>query len=231
MQAVTGPVFTYWDDDDFSAIAPQVGACQAVYTDYCVVTREAARALLSERSPQYLEVFDRIAIPACRSDVARLLALARYGGLYIDAHCRIDDASGVMSQMARLDQSDIVVSTRYAPNFRQIMPHNSIVWSRPRGSVVSQLLDRALDNLSHKYAQERESGFEPYHVWDLTGPGVFWRALFDTTASDGALRPDCTGRVATVFETSNPITRHVFMGYRAPGRHWSERQASERLFI
>jgi len=230
MPAVTAPVFTYWDDDDLDVIGPQVDAARAIFPDYFVVTREAARALLSERSPQYLEAFDRIAIAACRSDIARLLALDHHGGLYIDAHCRIDDVSGVMRQMARLEQKDIVVSTRYAPNFRQIMPHNSIVWSRAGGGVVNQLLDQALANLQRKYTQEQVVGFEAYHVWDITGPGVFWRALFDTESVDGALLANGIDRVATVFETSNPITRHAFMGYRQPGRHWSERQASECLF-
>lgn len=230
MPAVTAPVFTYWDDDDLDVIGPQVDAARAIFPDYFVVTREAARALLSERSPQYLEAFDRIAIAACRSDIARLLALDHHGGLYIDAHCRIDDVSGVMRQMARLEQNDIVVSTRYAPSFRQIMPYNGIIWSRAGRSVVSQLLDQALNSLWLKFERESAVGFEPYHIWNLTGPGVFWHTLFDTEDSKGRLLPGWRERVVTLFESDSPIARHAFMGYRAPGRHWSERQSSELLF-
>lgn len=224
------PIFTYWDDDEADIVAPQVEACRISFANYSILTRKAARALLYNRSPAHLEAFDGIAIPACRSDIARLLGLWRSGGLYIDAHCRIDDAPEVMRWMAMLKQWDMVVSTRYAPKFGQMMPHNSIIWSRPNGATVNCLLDRALENLAQKYARERAVGFEPYHVWDLTGPGVFWRELFDIAAVDGRLLANHAGRVATVSETDNPIARHVFMGYRGPGSHWSERQASERLF-
>lgn len=224
------PVFTYWDDDKADVIAAQVEACRASFANYSILTRKAARALLYTRSPAHLEAFDGIAIPACRSDIARLLGLWRSGGLYIDAHCRIDDASEVMRWMAMLKQWDMVVSTRYAPNFSQVMPHNSIIWSRPNGATVSRLLDLALENLAQKYARERAVGFEPYHVWDITGPGVFWREIFDVAAADGRLLPNYAGCVAIVHETDNPITRHIYMGYRGYGRHWSERQTCERLF-
>lgn len=223
-------IFTYWDSEDTSAVADQAAHWRAAFAAYEVVTPAAARGLLAVRAPQHLEAFDRIRIPACRSDIARLLALSARGGLYVDSHCRLDDANGVRSRLARLEACDMIVSTRWAPNFRKIMPHNSILWSRPEGLAVSRLLDLALANLAVKMEREDRFGFEPYHVWDITGPGVLWRELFDIAADDGALIPLWADRIDTVFETANPVTRHIFTGYRGPGDHWSERQKVERLF-
>ena len=229
-RSADAPVFTYWDGDA-AAIAEQVGHWRAQFPGYRVVTRDQARALLAARSPQALEAFDRIALPACRSDLARLLWLEAHGGLYVDAHCAILDAAAIRGQSGRLNEHEAVVSTRWAPNFGKVMPHNSILWSRPGAPVTTRLLDIALGNLVAKAEQERRRGHEPYHVWDLTGPGVLWRELFDTDAADGRLVEVWQGRIGTVFEADNPVRRHVFTGYRAPGQHWSERQRSERLFL
>lgn len=222
--------FTYWDSDDLGAISAHLEHWRGYFPAHSVVTRDAARRLLAHRSPRHLETFDRIAIPACRSDIARLLQLEAEGGLYVDAHCAVLDPDGILARHRLLDDVDLVVSTRHAPNFARIMPHNSIVWCRPGAPVVSRLLDKALENLAAKAEREQIQGFEPYHVWDLTGPGVFWRELFDVEATEGELKADWDSKVAAIFEPDNPIRRHVFVGYRGPGDHWSERQRSECLF-
>lgn len=224
------PVFTYWDSEDVSGISEQIDHWRGSFTGYEVVTPQDARALLVARSPEYLEAFDRIRIAACRSDISRLLALDAFGGLYVDSHCRLDDLGGVASGFDRLEARDMVVSTRWAPNFKKVMPHNSILWSRPGGRIVNLLLDRALANLGKKLQDEDRVGFEPYHVWSITGPGVLWQELFDTEADAGVLKPEWADVVATVFEAENPISRHIYTGYREPGSHWSERQKVERLF-
>lgn len=222
--------FTYWDSDDFDPIAGHLDQWRSCFPSHAVLTRSEARLLLLDRSPRYLEAFDRIALPACRSDIARLLALEASGGLYVDAHCAVVDHDGVLARLALLEALDLVVSTRFAPNFAKVMPHNSIVWSRPRAAAVTRLLDKALANLATKADRERRKGFEPYHVWDLTGPGVFWRELFEVETADGRLQPEWADTVATVFEADNPVRRHVFIDHRKPGDHWSERQDSECLF-
>jgi hypothetical protein len=222
--------FTYWDDDDPRLIAEHLSHWREHFPEHAVLTRKEARQLLERRAPQFLEVFDRIALPACRSDIARLLRLEAAGGLYVDAHCAIRDAEGIALQFERLETAALIVSTRHAPNFGRIMPHNSIVWCRPGAPIVSLLLEKALDNLAGKAEREMSNGFEPYHVWDLTGPGVFWRELFEVDASDGRLQAPLTPKIASIFYAENPVLRHQFTRYREPGDHWSERQAFERLF-
>ena len=223
-------IFTYWDAEDLSPVAAQAAEWREAFANYRVMTPGQARALLAIRSRRHLDAFDRTRIPACRSDIARLLGLAVHGGLYVDSHCRLDDAEEVRRRLDQLATCDMIVSTRWAPNFGKVMPHNSILWSRPQGAAVDRLLDLALDNLAARLEREDRVGFEPYHVWDITGPGVFWRELFDATADDGVLKPGWAACVDTVFETDNPVTRHIHTGYREPGSHWSERQKAEPLF-
>lgn len=223
--------FTYWDDDDVSPIAGHLAHWREHFPEHAVLTRKEARQLLERRAPQFLEVFDRIALPACRSDIARLLKLEAAGGLYVDAHCSILDPRGIATWHQRLDHVDLVVSTRHAPKFAQIMPHNSIIWAKLGTRVLARLIESALGNLADKAAAEMACGFEPYHVWALTGPGVFWEELFDTSATDGQLTPSWARSVDTIFETDNPIRRHHYTSYRQPGSHWSERQNAEPLFL
>lgn len=222
--------FTYWDSDDAGPITEHLAHWRAQFPLHAVVTRREARRLLEQRAPQHLEMFDRIAIPACRSDLARLLLLEAQGGLYVDAHCGIADAPGVQALINRLNDADLVLGTRYAPRFEKIMPYNGVLVARRGSPVLGQLIADALENLSAKFMAEQQSGFEPYHVWDISGPGVLWRRLFETDATDGRLKSEWSGRVDTVFETGHPVARHAFLSYRAPGAHWSERQVSERLF-
>ena len=224
-------VFTYWDEDDLTDLTDHLAHWRSILPDYAVRTRAVAREALAAFSPDSLTLFDRIRLPACRSDIARLALLERHGGLYVDAHTRVRDPAGLDQLVTAPSATQVVVSTRYAPKFDQIMPHNSILWARPRTRTLAQLIDTALANLAEKASAEQARGFEPYHVWALTGPGVFWRGLFDTQSTDGRLACATQAQVCTVFEKDNPVRRHVFTGYRSPGRHWSERQWSERLFL
>lgn len=222
-------IFTYWDGDPES-IAEHIAHWRAVFPTYRVVGREEARALMAARYPAALPVFDRIRIPACRSDIARLLALQAYGGLYVDAHCAIVDRYAISENISRLTMNEMIVSTRDAPKFGKILPYNGIVWARRAAPLVGVLLDVAVENLLGKWRRERDYGFEPYHIWALTGPGVLWDTLFDDEAVDGSLKPEIRPRVGSIFETESPIARYVFTSYRGPGVHWSERQMTERLF-
>lgn len=224
-------VFTYWDEDDLTDLTDHLAHWRSILPDYAVRTRAVAREALAAFSPYSLTLFDRIRLPACRSDIARLALLERHGGLYVDAHTRVRDPAGLDQLVTAPSATQVVVSTRYAPKFDQIMPHNSMIWARPGSAVIAELLDTALANLRDKAARERSVGHEPYHVWSLSGPGVMWGALFDTQARDGRLKSSRADAVSTIFESDNPVDRHHFIGYRRPGAHWSERQTSERLFL
>ena len=42
---------------------------------------------IMEKYPDYLKIFRRLQIPAMKSDLARILVLYEFGGLYLDATC------------------------------------------------------------------------------------------------------------------------------------------------
>ena len=222
--------FTWWDSEDIAVLDEHVANWRLSFPDHRVLGPAEAREALSLLDHDAVSLFDRIRIPACRSDLARLALLFRDGGLYVDAHCRVDDASAVIERFEQLDAAEIIVTTRWAPHYRKVMPHNSFIWARPNSGVIRLLLEVALERVGTQAALEAEIGFLPYHVWSLSGPGVFWDMLFDTDAHDGQLLPPWVGRVEAFREETQPITRHIFTQYRGPGTHWSERQKHEVLF-
>ncbi|WP_455990977.1 glycosyltransferase [Methylorubrum extorquens] len=45
--------------------------------------------ILENYLPQFVDKYRKTSIPACRSDLAKILGLYQYGGLYVDSHCGI----------------------------------------------------------------------------------------------------------------------------------------------
>lgn len=229
MFAECRPTFTYWDScpeecDDHLA------HWRSCFPNHQVFGPEDAVAALSRSVGDFSKLFESIRIPACRSDVARLALLYVHGGLYVDAHCGISQLSGINAVFDRLNEREVVVCTRWAPRFGKIMPFNGVLWARPGSQLLRSILVEVLDRLEARRSDERRLGFHAYHIWDLSGPGVIWRQLFDVSSYDGSLLPSYIKRVYTLFEDVNPVQRYVFTSYRRSGTHWSERQEKELLF-
>jgi mannosyltransferase OCH1-like enzyme len=67
--------------------------------------------MIARYFPTYLEAYQNIRIPACRSDIARLVALHEWGGLYVDCHCGIRDAKRIGQLLGFLDSMELIVFT------------------------------------------------------------------------------------------------------------------------
>ena len=75
-------LFTYWTSPTLEE-PPSGKAWRVQYPGFRIFCDDDVRPLLS---PGHLHHYDKIALPACRSDLARLVLLREYGGLYVDAH-------------------------------------------------------------------------------------------------------------------------------------------------
>jgi hypothetical protein len=186
-----------------------------------------------------VELYDRIRIAACRSDVARLFLLREHGGLYVDAHVGTADGFRLAEVLALLSRYELVLFD--APWARvQKEPDlglfNGVMCARRQAPVLDLLIDSALANLQRQLeAEERTDGHAPYNIFSLTGAWDISVQLFDR-GEHPDLKPEFADRVRLVRIGGDadleplPFHVHRHYHYRVPGEHWSERQARERLF-
>jgi len=202
------------------------------FSDFRVLDDNKVIPLLKKYFPQYLDLYVMLRIPAAKADVARLLALCEWGGLYVDCHVGIKDASGLRKLLKKLTEFEAIFVDRmlsFAP--RPPGEHfliNSIMAGRASLELFIGIARAALTNLARQREIEREKGFTPYHVGDLSGPGVVTSAVLQP--GNREIRGDLAGRVLIVREEALPIERNRHQSYFIPGSHWSHRQNSELLF-
>ncbi len=58
--------------------------------------------IMERNFPDRMELYSQIRIPTAKSDIALLLLLYEFGGLYIDCHCGIRDADQIRRLLACL---------------------------------------------------------------------------------------------------------------------------------
>ena len=183
-------------------------------------------------------MFEDIRIPACRSDIARLVLLYEYGGLYVDAHC----APGALDRLAllfeRLSKYELVVFDESvdSPEYRFTCMINGVLCARAKANVLDTLIRRAFSNLRRHRARELSSGGRhvSYSIYKLTGPWMIWHELFRRATIGGELKPRYRDCVAIWPYDRSPAKRPVRTdqhgGYRHIA-HWSEREKTEPLFL
>jgi hypothetical protein len=93
-------IFTYWDRPDRSPIREFLVEWQTQFSDFRVLGDSEVEAMVLTHFPEHLELFRRIRIPTCKSDIAILLGLYCLGGLYVDCHCAPANAGAVSRLLA-----------------------------------------------------------------------------------------------------------------------------------
>lgn len=168
----------------------------------------AARDLIADHAPHLADLYGRIRVPACRSDLIRLLALYVFGGLYIDI------AMAYTSRFEKVfDFSKDVVLVRRDDNpaFRG-RPHvanivNSIMLCAKDSPFALACLKKAVFNVS--------SGMHNYMVNVATGPAVIHGTYND-------MKADLDAGLMRFSEINGPHCRIL----RTPGVNnaWAEQQ-------
>lgn len=177
------------------------------------------------------ELYKKIRIPACKSDVARLVLLREYGGLYVDAHMGPSSGDRLAETLASLASFELILfSQGWDPGFNFM---NGVLAARRHASVLDSLIATAFENLSkHKKLEEQTPDYVSYDIFNLTGTGVFLQCIYEPDFW-GKMKPEYTKRIAFhIMQTADSPGFHIykFHGYKKPGDHWSERQQHERLF-
>lgn len=202
-------------------------------------TDDSISAFISEIYPQFLDLFDGYAQPICRTDLARYLILAHFGGVYADLDCRclkplaplLDGRSFVIG----LEPEAHLASPKVRARGLTRLPCPSFIASEPGHPLWE-----------HVFGHLRAAAHHDDPL-DATGPFLLAHALDDyrggapvTVVPPALLYPvdkdTCwSGRVHDV-ETWERLTRDAFMLHYWDGTWWRSqsddglpRQAGIRL--
>ena len=235
-------IFGYWTDSAGPCRVARPRAGIAEWTkrcpDYTLFSDDAVAPLLNRWGKHAEEIFRDISIPACKSDVARLVLLHEYGGLYVDAHCAPGASERLTRMFSWLAECDLLLfdeSTQLVEH-RHTWILNGVLAARARATVLGTLIRRAFDNLAVHRRRERLLGRDrvAYDIYKLTGPWMIWHELFRRVPIGGELKARYRSRVAIWpldSATPQPVRLYQHNSYRSPAMHWSKRQDIERLFL
>ena len=240
-------VFFYWDGADVPLVVRD--NLLHIYEeltphDYCVklITNDDVVDALSVRWPYLSRIFNEIALPSAKSDIARYLWLYKYGGLYADTHCRFRSSVKSLDKLFN-NPYDVVVSKWLTPTIR-----NSVLLSKPNSTLMKMWVDVSEKKLRMQYQVEcNNTKYHRYNVAGLTGQMIL--------LNDICFSPDVCLKLTTrdnMTDFSSLKCRHgqfglvkclntdsYFASYSVGAdlnhgpnmhKHWSRRQGRERLF-
>jgi hypothetical protein len=233
-------IFGFWANRESSIsnadTLPSFLSWRAEFSHFSLFTDEDVIPLLLGFGDDVSELYQRIRIPACKSDLARLVLLYNFGGLYIDAHCGLGSTKSLAELFLLLSKFEAVIFDKiqnhtYKGDIRLI---NSAMCARRNSPIIKTLADRAINNLRRHYNKEKSSSqYQPYNIFVLTGAWDISLELLDRNQNETKLKPEYIDRVKIAKIGTNMdsgFRLHQHYSYRVPGRHWSERQTCERLF-
>ena len=221
-------MFSYWDRDDVGPIKEFILDWRTHFPNFRVFGDAEVEPMIARHFPEYQDMFGRIRIPTCKSDLALLLVLYELGGLYVDCHCGVRDPDEIKYLSAKLVEYELILydrDNRARPDLHgKLFPLNSVLYARPRSNIILDCATQAFRNCAAQWEAEKEKGFVEYNIWALSGPGVLHERLLDPSRTE--LQADCAGKVLLIPEgdSTAPIGRYMHYSYRLPGMHWSQRE-------
>lgn len=213
---------------------PSVSAWRAIYPNFKVFDDDAVMDLIPSGFTRRL--YQQIVLPAAKSDLARLLLLNQFGGLYVDAHTGPSDPGRLVETFDHLSAYELVIygkqwEIKQAHDFNLM---NTVILARAKSSLIQMLIDRVSGNLAQQYDKEQSiGGYSPYSLHDLTGTQVIIKSFFENGVWPPPLAKIFDSKIKIVSmpsAESEGFHIYQFYDYRTPGSHWSEREKVEPLF-
>ena len=131
-------VFAYWDGEDRTAIAEFMDHWSGHFPGFHVYGNDEVASLLRRHFPEHADIFSAIQIPAAKADIARLVVLYEFGGLYVDCHSGIRDADAMQRLIGMLADFECVffdINMKFYPRPpEEHALHNGILLSRPNSN-------------------------------------------------------------------------------------------------
>lgn len=228
-------IFSYWDREDIGPIRDTLVDWRAHFPEFSIFSDHDVEPIITQFFPERLDMFRRVRIPACKSDIALLLLLYKFGGLFVDCHCGIRDPEAIRLLLLSLDYWELILYDKRRTKEKRpsyvIHPLNSVIFARRNSPILMDVANMAFQNLLRHYENEKKYGFQPYDIWTLSGPGNLAETILVPGAIPSRLRENYLGRLCLIPEgEGEPIGRAIHYSYRLPAMHWSERQNHEVLF-
>jgi hypothetical protein len=242
MNAESGMIFTYWindataHDESTEAAPPSMIAWREQYPEASVYSDSDVLKFLDRFGQEYGKLYRRIRIPACKSDIARLVLLYHLGGFYLDSHTGPGEAKELTKIFAKLAAYDVVFfdKTWEHQNENDIHLINGAICSRRGSPLIKKLIDTVFNNLELQEKKENEyKKYVPYNLAVLTGAWVLRLLCFSVNESIVSIRPEFADQLYLYRMTIGKDPGFILYkhySYRKEGRHWSERQGNELLF-
>jgi hypothetical protein len=233
---LTIPIFAYWGSEDQSNLEKFVNEWHSVFSHFRVLGDKDIIFLVKKYFPEYVECYTDIKIPAAKSDIARLLVLFEFGGLFTDCHFGIVDGNGMKSFLDWARNYDAVfVDNALHRDSRaadELLLINGFIFSKSNNNLLYDTCKNSLLSLNALRESELRNGFQNYSIWHISGPWVLNKTLFNGTSpfKYEGMRAEYARNIAIVKEEHLPVKRNIHKSYSAPGQHWSERQKTECLF-
>ena len=105
-------IFAYWDRSDHTILAEMIAAWREHFPQFVMLGDHDILPLIHRYFPMYIDIYEKIRLPAAKSDVARLLALYEFGGLYVDCHDGIRDVDELKRLLACLNECEAILMDR-----------------------------------------------------------------------------------------------------------------------
>lgn len=235
-------IFSFWTSksSDLSAsselLSKSIANWEQTNYPFRVYDDHDAVDALRVHGEEIIKIYEDITIPACKSDLARLALMYKFGGLYVDMHTSPGNSDALQQLVDFCGIYDLVlfdrVDSHANPGDRHIA--NTALGARANSLVVKKVLDRVVSNLKRQY--EIEKGGKEYHHYNLAVLSGAWAYIHEVFSSSATwtVREDIADTVL-IWEQNAPnkpnaVNFYKNYNYRKPGKHWSERQQSECLF-
>jgi Glycosyltransferase sugar-binding region containing DXD motif len=227
-------IFAYWDSPDYTMLSEMIAAWREHFPQFLVLGDHDVVPLIERYFPKYTDLYKKIRLPAAKSDVARLLVLYEFGGLYIDCHVGISDVDELKRLFTCLDNHEAIIIDRTL----SFMPRppgehfllNGPMFGRPCSELFMMLARQAFANLAWQQRLEQQYGFVAYTIGRLTGPLLITEMVLQPGSCARDIRSDFAERIMIVPEETAPVIRNIYTGYKTPSDHWTVRERNEPLF-
>ncbi|WP_288587423.1 glycosyltransferase [uncultured Methylobacterium sp.] len=226
-------IFMYWTGTDVGT-PPAAAAWRNLYSDFRVFTDEAVVPLLPDA---IRPIYGRIRLPSAKSDLARLLLLREFGGLYIDAHVGPTSPADLVGTLDKMFEYDMIL---FGKGWLMTDPHhfdlmNGVLAARRHARALDVLVSRITSNIVEQWRKEKNTaGYEPYDLFSLSGTYTIVQSYFEQISPRPQIKDEFKNSIFVHFMKDNKRSGFeiaAYYNYRKPGGHWSERQTRERYFL
>jgi tetratricopeptide (TPR) repeat protein len=221
-------VFMYWSGKDSEHVKMNIDQWKKNGFNVDVLSDDIIVKILKKYYNEFVPVYKRINISACKSDIARLIYLYENGGVYIDAHVGLEDLNGFNKIPGLLEKREAIFFGSMLPGNSEFVLANSVIAAQKKSPIIKKWLDCAIDGLILQDKQELEHGFSAYNIYVITG--IF--SLFSSHGFKDINNFVNSKKDRIVVATCDEVgvKRYAFYKYREKDMHWSERQGKIPLF-